>query len=161
MKRVRFSAFSRGESDYGPCEVSFCLEDEFEVGNLEKFARDYCMDCDDLQFRRVLGTENNATPHVLEMVFGRANGVNFEYCASDPGQFTDLAREESIAFALLMSEWHKAKEGLSHWDNGHFIVDDEAKWKSIDDDYSERRRALRERLHAKRQDAIKAYQQRR
>ena len=160
MKRVRFSAFSSGESDYGPCEVSFCLEDERKVDNLDKFARDYCWGCNGLQFRRVLGVEENASPHVLEVVYGRINGIDFEYCASDPSQFTELAREEAVAFALLMHEWEKAKEPLSHWDNGRFIVDDEAKWKSIDDEFVARHRELSERLRAKWQEAVKEYHQR-
>lgn len=148
MKRVRFAAFSRGELDYGPCEVSFCLEDGFEVSSLDEFARDYCMGCNDLQFRRVLGTENNATPYTLEVVYARENGIDFKYCGGLTAE-----REKSLAFATLFKEWKKAKEGLSHWDNGRFIVDDEAAWKAVDDDYSERLRDLRKRLYAKRQDA--------
>jgi hypothetical protein len=142
VKRVRFSAFSRGESDYGPCVESICFDDEILQGkSLESLVKEHCRGCNDLRPGKILEVENNATPATLEVVYARENGIDFEYC----GGLT-AAREKSLAFATLFKEWHKAKEGLSHWDNGRFTVDDEAAWKAVDDKFSKRLHELRRRF---------------
>ena len=160
MRRMRFSAFSRGESDYGPCVESICAEDAVQ-GSLEPLARQHCDACNGLKFKSVIGYEETDTPHFLEMVYALEKGVDFDYCAADEPQFTALNRKEALCHKLLMNEWHKAKEGLSHWDGGWFVVDDEPKWNEIDEKFSRRHEDLMHELYLERQRLVEEYKARR